>query len=69
MIKYYIFEEELSDKDIGKYCTYGVYTSDNRKISDVSLDYERLEDLIKRMNEGELHPIHLMDVIEDFLIG
>ena len=67
MIKYYIFEEELFQEDLSKYRTYGIYASDDRKISDVSLDYDRLEDLVQRMNEGELHPIHLMDVIEDFL--
>lgn len=36
-------------------------------VSDISLDYIQLEKLIDLCNQLELDPIHLKDVMEDFL--
>ena len=36
-------------------------------ISDITEDYERLSELIKACNSLEFSPIHLDEVVEDFL--
>ncbi len=33
----------------------------------ISLDRAKIENLIERMNSNELSPLHMMDIIEDFL--
>jgi hypothetical protein len=38
-----------------------------RRFEDVTWDYDRLQDLSQRINEGRVHPVHIDDVIEDFL--
>lgn len=35
--------------------------------TDISLDRAKIENLIERMNSNELSPLHMMDIIEDFL--
>ena len=37
--------------------------------SDISFDWERIVTLIEQCNSEELDPIHLPDVVEDFLIS
>lgn len=37
-----------------------------KDVRDVSLDRDAVEDLVRRMTEGKLDPVHLYDVIEDF---
>lgn len=46
--------------------TYGV-TIGNRKIYDLSPDREKVENFIDVLNRLEVSPIHLDDVIDDFL--
>lgn len=36
-------------------------------VNDISLDRAKIENLIERMNLNELSPLHMMDIIEDFL--
>ena len=38
-----------------------------KSIHDITCDKERLSQLIKNCNDLNLSPIHLLDVIEDFL--
>ena len=54
--------------------SYGiaVYDAENTAtvldhISDITEDYERLSELIRTCNSLELSPIHLNEVVEDFL--
>ena len=37
-------------------------------ISDISDDPEQIRDLVRRCNENQLSPLHLPEVIEDFLL-
>ena len=37
-------------------------------VKDVSLDREEVTELIERLNQYELSPCHLQDVIEDFIV-
>ena len=75
MFVYQVVEERFYDADIGKYISFGLivlYTTygeyrEIMKVSDISTDRERVELLADRCRRYQLHPIHLMDVIEDFI--
>ena len=47
--------------------TYGI-TCEGREIKDISTDKAKVESLINRCNQNNLSPLHLDDVIEDFLV-
>lgn len=39
----------------------------SRKYESLTRDYRRLQNFARRINEGRVHPIHIDDVVEDFL--
>ena len=61
----------LTEKTVmveGKECTvYGIRYDDEFFAADVSADAARVRQLVGDCNRYCLDPIHLMDVIEDFL--
>lgn len=66
--------EEIYELQGERRVSYGiaVYDAENTStvldhISDITEDYERLSELIKTCNSLELSPIHLNEVVEDFL--
>ena len=65
------FSEKYYSEDIGTYIAYGisVYCGEAEllRISDICADRCLVEDLCRRCTEGELDPIHIYEVIEDFL--
>lgn len=68
-MKYTVFEHCVSiEGNITK--SYGIIvTFDNSstlKYYDVSLDRERVEKLVNDMNEYEIEPVHIKDILEDF---
>lgn len=74
-IKYKVVEEKLYNVDIGNYTAFGIQmlaVSGRREmildtVSDVSLDRKKIEQFVLDLNKFKLSPIHLMDVIEDFI--
>lgn len=49
--------------------TYGIAVISAKKTEirkDVSTDRKALKQLVKRMNEGKVEPIHLDDILDDF---
>lgn len=50
-----------------EYTVYGIRYDESFYAEDVSADKARVEQLIKTCNSCSLDPIHLGDVIEDFL--
>ena len=71
---YSVFEESRSSPELGAYVTYGVKAApeDDHSacfdtVADVSLSEARLGVFVRLCNELQLSPIHLRDVIEDFL--
>ena len=50
-----------------EYRVYGIRYSDAIFVEDVTTDRARIEGLIADCNKYSLDPIHLMNVIEDFL--
>ena len=71
LIRYELQTGHAYDNEYGGYETYGITASRCGKIictvEDVSLDREKVEQLVKRFNEGQLSPVHLDDMIENFL--
>ena len=75
MYNYNIFVEDLKNEDFGAYTAYGIVVcsmeNNQRKevlrVSDVSTDKEIVENLIDLFNKEQLEPVHIYDVIEDFL--
>lgn len=67
MCRYSCFKERKHDNEYGDYITYGILLDGEVAVSDLSLDGVRVRDLVARCNEGNLDPIHLPNVIEDFL--
>ncbi len=55
-------EHEEGETHIG----YGIRCGAHM-VFDISADREKIESLIERMNANKLSPLHMMDVIEDFL--
>ena len=75
MFEYEVCEENLYHEDIGEYVSYGIKAfsismncrTEIAFVSDVSVDKTAVRNLCKKCTLGNLHPIHLMDVVEDFL--
>jgi len=65
---YRIFRETLTDCDDESYVTYGILCDETGKlISDVTMNRARIEKFVDLINDNELDPVHLADVVEDFL--
>lgn len=71
MLQYILVEEEITNEDIGTYTSYGIELRYGEeiidRISDIDTDREGVENLCKLCNKLKLSPIHLKDVVEDYL--
>lgn len=72
MVRYEVETKILPDENGKEYVAYGIKVYDGAElisiVSDISVNYEKVEEFCNRMNECELDPIHLPNVVEDFLI-
>ncbi len=50
--------------------TYGIIVINKiipiKVFKDISTDYEAIQDLVKRLNDGKVEFVHVDDIIEDF---
>ena len=71
MLQYILIAEEITNEDIGTYTSYGIELRYGEeivvRISDVDTDREGVENLCKLCNDLKLSPIHLREVVEDYL--
>ncbi len=72
MYLYVPLEEHLHSNEIGDYISFGLILKDENgkelnRISDISNDCFFVAELCRIFNMYQLSPIHLLDVIEDFL--
>lgn len=67
MSRYSCFKERINDPELGNYTTYGIRLRITITVSDLSLDRKRVKHLVKLCNQGDLDPIHLPEIVEDFL--
>ena len=70
---YVCTREQITHEELGTVWTYGILVQFGRDgtplhYPDVSTDGELVRQLVERMNELELDPVHVEDVIEDFLV-
>lgn len=70
-VRYEVVGEYLYSPEIGEYFSYGIAVFEGNAapkiISDVSVEKEPLEELCRRCADEGLDPIHIYDIIEDFL--
>ncbi len=75
---YEITEGEEFVEQIGKIKSYGIMIcnsdknlakqkNESSRVDNISSDYNKIVDFKKLLEENELYPIHLHDVVEDFL--
>lgn len=65
---YQCIEQELHNKDIGNYITYGIeITEENIIMNDVSCNKEKAENIVKLINEHQASPIHLNEIIDNLI--
>ncbi len=63
-----MFSEILTDVDNNRYAAYGIKCVENGVlVSDISTNKNKMDEFVKTLNTQQLDPIHLKDVIEDFL--
>ena len=70
MYRYVPFKEKLHSDELGTYISFGIKAFDSSdcliaSVSDVSTDKVFVQDLCEKCTLHQLHPIHLLDVIED----
>lgn len=65
----YTLTEENKILEEQEYTAYGIRYDDEYIINDVSEDKEAVRRLVADCNKYELDPVHLRDVVEDFLAG
>ena len=74
MFLYQKFKENLSSPYIGKYVSFGIVVfyilykqkTELLRISDISVDEEKVENISELCTQEQLDPIHIYDIIEDY---
>ena len=71
-VKYRKVREKLYFIELSKcYRTYGIAALSNGKcvafVSDISTSSSAVRGLAKRCNKNSLDPVHLVDIVDDFL--
>lgn len=65
---YQCVEQVLCDDVIGKYTAYGVKnTANNTVISDVGSNIDIVSAIVKKLNQYQVFPVHLHEIIEDLI--
>ena len=75
IFRYALISEKLFSSELGRYRSFGIRAFQKTEcgwrevafVSDVSTDRAAVEQLARRCTEGQLDPIHLLDVVEDAL--
>lgn len=70
----YLLLEDIVTSSEKTYRTYGIAEAyfeevDREEYHDICTDREAVSALVEKCNELSLEPIHLKDVVEDFLIS
>ena len=50
-----------------EYTVYGMRYDDELVVGDLSTDLDKVKELVRKCNEYQLEPIHMFDVIDDFI--
>ena len=66
-VTYRVIESSVIDEEGTAHRVYGVEVIERTKILDVFTNYEEAQQFIDLCNQLELSPIHIRDVIDDYL--
>ncbi len=77
MYFYSIFSERRSNEDVGEYTSYGIAVyfasygiyREKARISDITQNKRELSELCALCTRSQLSPLHIFDVIEDFVFS
>lgn len=64
---YQVVESQIMNVNGQQMRSYGIQCK-THLIEDICFDKERMQSLVQTMNEMELEPRHLDDMVEDFLL-
>ena len=64
---YVINQSTITDENGQQHTTYGISYNDTT-VKDISINKAKVENLISLCNKLDLSPIHIYDVIDDFLV-
>lgn len=71
MVQYIMVEERLSHPNLGEYLSFGIAALKNGEqiilVSDISTNKNDVLKLAERCSKEKLSPVHLYDVVEDYL--
>ncbi|MCI8404722.1 MAG: hypothetical protein HFE49_07440 [Clostridia bacterium] len=63
----YKVTEEKTTIDNKEHTTYGIWYNDEFHVNDISVNREYVENLLQLCIAEQLSPIHLYDVVTDFI--
>ena len=66
-IFYTINESKVTDEENEIILSYGISFGE-KQIKDISVNKTKIETLVNLCNKNNLSPIHIYDVIDDFLV-
>lgn len=74
MYYYLITRNDLHAEDTGKYQAFGIALCDESshiicQVDDITTDEAAIKRLIELCNRLKLSPLHLSDVVDDFLLA
>ena len=71
MVQYIMVEERLNHPNLGEYLSFGIAALKNGEqiilVSDISTNKNDVLKLAERCSKEKLSPVHLYDVVEDYL--
>lgn len=75
MFRYVCTPQQLCSEELGHYDSFGISAQEQVQgvwvqrsfVSDVSVQQQLVEELTRLCTDGQLDPVHLMDVVEDLL--
>lgn len=72
MYRYLTYKENLQSSELGHYISFGIKVFDSSNcevtsVSDVSVDQTLVENLCDVLTLYQVEPVHLMNIIEDFI--
>jgi len=71
VVQYIMVEERLNHPNLGEYLSFGIAALKNGEqiilVSDISTNKNDVLKLAERCSKEKLSPVHLYDVVEDYL--
>jgi len=71
VVQYIMVEERLNHPNLGEYLSFGIAALQNGEqiilVSDISTNKNDVLKLAERCSKEKLSPVHLYDVVEDYL--